>query len=306
MRSVNQELIIDRMDPVRRLSLLWSWLPAFRAVAESEHLPTASRQLGVTPQALSRSVKLLENALGATLFVRQGRRMRLSDEGARFLESVRLAMRILDDGVDALGQKALRGPARIAALTHDAWLFVQPALDALVAEAPELTVHIHSLEPDSAGRDLRRGALDVVVGAAVPADATVTVQPLARLAYGVFCGPGHPLFRRRKVSIHDVVAHAFVAPEADGIDGWPPTIERRVGVRVASFHLGLELCWGGQYLAFLPDTVRRADRWRRPLHRLPLELDVTRDVFMSYRKSRSRQRLTDALVAALGSAARRA
>ncbi len=43
------------MQPLRRLVPFWNWLPAFRAVAESQHLPTASRELNVTAPALSRS-----------------------------------------------------------------------------------------------------------------------------------------------------------------------------------------------------------------------------------------------------------
>ena len=46
-----------------RLLELWSWLPAFRFVAETEHLPTASDLLYTSPSALSRTVKQLEGAL---------------------------------------------------------------------------------------------------------------------------------------------------------------------------------------------------------------------------------------------------
>ena len=57
-----------------RVSQLWSWLPAFRTVAETEHLPTAARMLELSPSALSRSVKQLEDSLGRPLFTREGRR----------------------------------------------------------------------------------------------------------------------------------------------------------------------------------------------------------------------------------------
>src|SRR5262245_24932867 len=36
------------MDRAARLTELWSWLPAFRAVAETQHLPTAAAALHVS------------------------------------------------------------------------------------------------------------------------------------------------------------------------------------------------------------------------------------------------------------------
>ena len=51
------------MERMRRLTTLWSWLPGFRAVAETQHLPTASKQLHVGASALSRTIRLLEEAL---------------------------------------------------------------------------------------------------------------------------------------------------------------------------------------------------------------------------------------------------
>ncbi|MBP8302176.1 MAG: LysR family transcriptional regulator, partial [Planctomycetes bacterium] len=61
------------MDRLLRLDALWNWLPAFRAVGETQHLPSAATALHVSPSALSRSVRLLEQRLGCTLFERRSR-----------------------------------------------------------------------------------------------------------------------------------------------------------------------------------------------------------------------------------------
>ena len=52
------------MDKVQRLHRFWSWLPAFSAVAETQHLPSAALKLHVSPSALSRTIRLLEDDLG--------------------------------------------------------------------------------------------------------------------------------------------------------------------------------------------------------------------------------------------------
>ena len=102
------------MERARRIVQFWNWLPAFRAVAETQHLPSAASQLGVSPQALSRTIKLLEEELDADLFHRVGRQLRLSDAGEELLSSVRDAMRRVDDGLGRIEPGELRGRLRIA------------------------------------------------------------------------------------------------------------------------------------------------------------------------------------------------
>ena len=92
------------MERVVRLYQLWTWLPHFRAVAETEHLPTASVALGLSPSALSRALKQLEASVGCDLFVREKRSIRLNAQGKEVLRAVRLAMRGIDDALTALEQ----------------------------------------------------------------------------------------------------------------------------------------------------------------------------------------------------------
>ena len=80
----------------------WHRLPVFRTVAETEHLPTASKRLGLTAPALSRSIKLLEESVGRPLFDREGRRIVLNPAGKAFLRVVRTAMRQVDTALDEL------------------------------------------------------------------------------------------------------------------------------------------------------------------------------------------------------------
>jgi DNA-binding transcriptional LysR family regulator len=58
----------------------------FVAVAEEQNVGRAARALRVAQPAVSRQIRRLEEELGAALFVRTPRGMRLSDAGAVFLE----------------------------------------------------------------------------------------------------------------------------------------------------------------------------------------------------------------------------
>jgi DNA-binding transcriptional LysR family regulator len=64
----------------------------FLAVAETENISRASERLHLAQSALSRQILGLEEDVGADLFVRNGRRLRLSEAGKAFAEDVRVAL----------------------------------------------------------------------------------------------------------------------------------------------------------------------------------------------------------------------
>jgi LysR family transcriptional activator of glutamate synthase operon len=84
---------------MKRIAAFWNYLPAFIAVAETEHLRLAAQQLRVSPSSLSRMVGLLEHHLGYALFTRTGRRMTLNPAGQKLQCVVRQSMRLVDDAV---------------------------------------------------------------------------------------------------------------------------------------------------------------------------------------------------------------
>ena len=118
-RSINVWFMNERF---KATTDVWNWLPAFRAVAETEHLPTAGEMMNVTPPALSRAVRQLEEAVGRELFVRSGRTMQLNEDGRRLAIAVRMAMRTVHTALEELAsaRRAHRGHhlaalARVAA-----------------------------------------------------------------------------------------------------------------------------------------------------------------------------------------------
>ena len=85
---------------------MWNWLPVFRLVAERESIRSAAIALRVAPSAVSRSVKLLEEHVGVTLFFRRGRALSLTGHGHRLLEVVRNSMRAVDDCLGGASEPA--------------------------------------------------------------------------------------------------------------------------------------------------------------------------------------------------------
>ena len=85
--------------PIQRAHL--DGLVVFVAVAELRGFRAAARQLGVTPSAISQTIRALEQRVGAPLLSRTTRSVGLTEAGERLLVHARPAMEMLSLGLDA-------------------------------------------------------------------------------------------------------------------------------------------------------------------------------------------------------------
>jgi LysR family glycine cleavage system transcriptional activator len=93
---------------------VWNWLPAFVEIAEAGSVVAAARRLALTPAAVSRTLGLLEDALGYPLFDRVGKRLALNAAGVALRDAVRAATRAVDAGLAGDADDRLGGPLACA------------------------------------------------------------------------------------------------------------------------------------------------------------------------------------------------
>lgn len=269
---------------MHRLIRLWNWLPAFRAVAQTEHLPTASARLNVSASALSRSIRLLEEDVGVPLFDRVGRRLALNAEGKLLLDAVRDAMRRVDDALARLERRTLAGSFGLSAPSAFFPVCVLPALKVLAQSHPDLRPRLTTLSAPDVNAHLLEGTLDLaLLDDPEPAEGVV-IEPLTRIRYGVYCGVGHPLRDAPRVDRATLAEHAFVAPPAGADDHWPKHWPRRVTTEVHTLELGLSMCSGGGHLAVLPDLVAEHHPRAEDLARVDFDLGVDAALHAVYRR----------------------
>jgi DNA-binding transcriptional LysR family regulator len=125
--------------------LLLGSIQLFCLAAELESFTTAATAASVTPAAVSRAVARLEKRLGVRLFVRTTRQIRLTDQGRRYFEQCRLALRQLADAErEATGQQTTpAGVLRISMPTPYGHYRVLPLLADFRERYPEVTVETH-------------------------------------------------------------------------------------------------------------------------------------------------------------------
>ncbi len=100
----NVELIAGGDKPPRnaRLSMTLQQLRIFHAVANSDTMTSAAKQLGLTQPSLSQQLGRLESAIGTRLFNRRPNDLELTDAGRYLLPRVDQLLRILNQTEDGL------------------------------------------------------------------------------------------------------------------------------------------------------------------------------------------------------------
>ena len=119
-------------------------LTAFVAVARERSFTRAAAQLGVSPSALSHTLRGLEERLGLRLLARTTRSVALTEAGERLLRTVGPAFDEIDRELTAL--TALRdkpgGTVRINSSWHAAETILWPTLKKLLPDYPDIKVEI--------------------------------------------------------------------------------------------------------------------------------------------------------------------
>lgn len=96
----------------------WQQFEYFRTLAQMEHVTKAAEALSITQPALSRSIARFEEEIGAPLFERQGRSIKLNKYGKLFLKRVDIMMKEFE-----LGKKGNTGITRAWTRVRFLWFF---------------------------------------------------------------------------------------------------------------------------------------------------------------------------------------
>ncbi|MGM9491879.1 LysR substrate-binding domain-containing protein [Ideonella sp. YS5] len=162
-------------------------LRTFEAAARSLSFTKAAQELFVTPSAVSRQIRMLEENLGVPLYLRGARGLRLTDAGLRLQQAVSGAWHQLEAALLTLKQTQPSRVLSIGTTVSFAALWLVPRLPAFRLRHPDIDIRVNA---SSEVQDTRRERLDVVIRYARPGLVPQRERVLFHESVVAVCSPG--------------------------------------------------------------------------------------------------------------------
>ncbi|MDO3700246.1 LysR family transcriptional regulator [Micromonospora sp. C28SCA-DRY-2] len=240
----------------------------FLTLAEELHFGRAAQKLHVTQARVSQSIKKQERRVGAPLFERTSRVVRLTPVGQRLREDLRQAYDLIQSGLAGAAAEAqgVHGTLRIGvmgALGNE----LRPLIEKFTADHPACTVEtveFHFSDPFSA---LRAEHVDMQLMWLPVHEDDLTTGPVVLTEGRVLAVPEtSDLAVRQAVSVEDLAGRTVLDPGTDAPDYWVEAMLPAVtpsgqpiprGPRTRTFHEVLALVAAGQLVSPLNAHVTR-------------------------------------------------
>ena len=190
-------------------------LESFVLVAQGESVTGAARRLGFAQSSLSGHLCALEDDLGCSLFLREGRSLRLTEEGRSFLPFALQILTLAEKARKTLdGRPPDRADLHLGIQESFAPRLVPPVLRALRRIRPHASLQVHQAIPATLRGWVRGGDLDAAVLLDLPEEAPQLKVESLRWEPTVFAtSPDHPLASRTALLPSDLLRSDLLTSE---------------------------------------------------------------------------------------------
>ncbi len=236
-------------------------LRCFLAVAEELHFARAAERLHIEQSPLSRTIKELEEELGAELFARTTRSTRLTHTGKLFLDHVPRIFAALQQARDSVKAAAngFHGQLRIA-LSDGITPSRLPALLALCRqEEPEVEIRFFEVSLSQQIKGLHDDLYDVGFAQSDEVGDGVVATPVWNDAFMVAVPARHPLLAYKRIPLDELLRYPLVLCDPQICESYAKFIDRvlrradaepLIAERVATCDLMMTLVSAGFALGF--------------------------------------------------------
>lgn len=186
-------------------------LRCFCAAAKFLNFRAASRAVALTPAAFGQRIKQLEDQLGAQLFVRTTRSVRLSRAGLSLLPAAQRALDSMEDCTRAVSPTGVLPPMDLLLGTrHELGLsWILPHIDKLKELHPSIEIHLYFGSGADIVNRVRMMQLDCAISSTRLADPKLDGIRVHREDY-VFVGAPSLLDKMPLVKAEDAPKHTLV------------------------------------------------------------------------------------------------
>lgn len=136
------------MESLRQLVPSLNNLVVFEAAGRLTSFSAAARELHMTQAAVSYAIGRLEAQLGAAMFLREHRRVRLTEAGQRFHADVSLGLTHIQRSAHSLRAVATGAQVTLSCSTAFAAFWMVPRMQAFREDLPEIDLRIQTADRD--------------------------------------------------------------------------------------------------------------------------------------------------------------
>jgi len=282
-----------------------SQIEAFYWIARLGSFRAAATQLNLTQPTISLRVRNLERSLGARLFQRAGRGMRLTDKGTTLLPDVRRMMDIAGELAQTRGLgDPLHGRLRLGTPTSVALTCIAPLYAALARRDAGLEIDLKVERSSVLQQRLDERTVDLAILIEPQVGPHVRAVPLGRMKHAWVASPRLGL-SRRWIEPADLVPHKVLTqPDPSnlmtlvltwfGAAGLEP---RRIGT-CDNLSVLLRLAVAGEGVAILPPAILEDELGRDALRILRTRPELVRPrLYLAYQVDKAGRAMSLAIEA---------
>jgi len=192
------------------------------AIADAGSMTAAAGRLHLTQSALSHQLRDIESRVGTPFFVRQGRRMLLTEAGRRVLEAARRVLGDLERTEDDLRRLAGHsdGSIRVCTECNTGYHWLGPLLTAFRRKHARVTVHVAAEATGAPVSALLDGRVDLAILIDPEPDRRLRLRPLFGDEMVAIVARADPLASRRWLSAEDLAAQHLLLYSSDPDDSF--------------------------------------------------------------------------------------
>jgi DNA-binding transcriptional LysR family regulator len=219
-------------------------LRIFIAVAETQHVTRAARQLNLTQSATSAAIAALEARYGIKLFDRVGRGIVLTQTGRDFLNEAREVVARAKAAAQALDDLAglRRGSLNLAASQTVANYWLSPRITAFRKAHPGIALHVVIANTEQVAQAVLRGDADLGFVEGEVDDPSLAIRKMEGDSLAVVVGASHPWTGKTRIAPKLLTETCWILREpGSGTRSMFEAALRKFDIKLSDLDIRLEL-----------------------------------------------------------------
>lgn len=260
-------------------------LRIFRAVVSEGGVTRAAEKLHRVQSNVTTRVRQLEEDLGVKLFIREGKRLHLSPAGHTLMGYADRLLNLAQDAREAVQDSKPQGTLRLGSMESTAAVRLPAPLSAYHERYPDVTLELHTGNPQQLARAVLEGELDAALVAEPIADAPFEKVPVYREELVLIAAADQPpIDSAGGDAPRTLLAFENGCPHRKRLEDWYSSqgeLPERI-IELGSYHAMIGCTVAGMGVSLLPKSVLDgfAEKKRLSAHKLPPGQDYAETVLI--------------------------